>query len=104
MNNILNKITTIIEEYEKGTFNTPDRLRELLRELTSNIYYLTKFKIEYKNAHNQRRYRHKGSIGAGEILAHEQIPELYQIRYILRSAQNVVQSIIMEISILKKDN
>ena len=103
MEKILNNITTIIERYESGNFISTEELREMLRLLSSNIYHLTKYKIEYKNMHNAVRYKHKGSIGSGEILAHEQYPELYQIRYILRSAQNVLQSIIMEISIIKAE-
>ncbi len=103
MNEILKRITDLIEKYESGKYLTIDALRETLRELTSNVYYLTKYKIAYKNKHNEVRYKHKGSIGAGEILAHEQYPELYQIRYILKASQNVIQSLIMEISILKNE-
>ncbi len=103
MNEILKSISDLIDKYESGKYLTIDALRETLRELTSNVYYLTKYKIAYKNKHNEVRYKHKGSIGAGEILAHEQYPELYQIRYILKASQNVIQSLIMEISILKNE-
>lgn len=103
MNDILDKVTEIIQRYESGEYLTADSLRELLRELTTNVYYLTKYKIEFKNKHNEIRYRHKGSVASGEILAHEQCPELYQVRYIIRSAEKVEQSIIMEISILNKE-
>ena len=100
---ILFKIDGIIETYESGAWESIENLRVMLRELTANIYYLTKYKIQAKNKHNGIRYLHKGSVASGEILAHEQSPELYQIRYIMRSANNVVQSIIMEISIIKKE-
>jgi len=103
MDKILNNITDIIVRYESGEYLSTDNLREMLRLLSANIYHLTKYKIEYKNSYNAVRYKHKGSLGSGEILAHEQYPELYQIRYILRSAQNVLQSIIMEISIIKAE-
>ena len=99
----LENITQIIQRYETGEWLTADALRDVLRSLTSQMYYLTAYKIEFKNKHNEIRYRHKGSVASGEILAHEQCPELYQVRYVLRAAQNVVQSIIMEISILNKE-
>lgn len=104
MEKILNKITETIESYESGKYLTTEALREHLRVLTSQVYYLTKYKIEAKNRHNEIEYKNKKSVAFGKILAHEQVPELYQIRYILRSAQNVIQSIIMEISILKNES
>lgn len=98
------KITEIIVEYESGEWKTIDNLRALLRSLTSQMYYLTQYKIRYKNQHNTIRYKHKGSIGAGEVLAHEQCSELYQIRYILQAAKNVKDSITMEMSIIKAES
>ena len=99
----LDNITQLIQEYEQGTYYTAESLREVLRSLTSQMYYLTQYKIQAKNDHNGIRYNFKGSIAGGEVYAHEMVPELYQIRYVLRAAQNVVQSIIMEISILNKE-
>ena len=104
MNDILNNITQIVETYESGEYLTLERLTELRRSLTSNIYHLTKYKIEFKNKHNEIKYKHKGSVAAGEILAHEQAPELYQIRYIMRAAERVDSSLMMEQSILKNEN
>jgi len=104
MDKILEKITQIIEDYESGTYLTTDALRSCLKSLTANVYYLTQYKIKYKNKHNEVRYKNKKSLGFGEILAHEQYPELYQARYIIRTAQNVIQSIIMELSIIKHES
>ena len=104
MERILNDITSIIEKYESGEYLTLEALREYLRVLTAQVYYLTKHKIEAKNKHNEIEYKNKKSVAFGKILAHEQCPELYQIRYILKAAQNVIQRIIMEISILKNES
>ena len=104
MDEHLNRITEVVSRYESGEYLTADSLRDLLRELTSEMYFLTKYKIQFKNKHNEIRYRHKGSVASGEILAHEQCPELYQIRYILRAAEAVKTSIVMEISILNKES
>ena len=99
----LNRITDAIEEYESMSYTTKDKLRELLRVITSEIYFLTHHQIQAKNAYNSYLYEWSGAVARGEILAHKEIPELYQLRYIIRAAQNVVQSIIMEISILNKE-
>ena len=104
MEKILIKIDTIIEEYESGQWNTKDRLRVMLRELETNIYYLTKYNIDYFNEHNAVKYKHKGSVAAGEILANEQWPELRQTRRIIMAANNVSKSMVMELSILNKES
>jgi hypothetical protein len=104
MEEILNKITDIIETYESGAWQTKENLRILLRELTSNIYFLTKYNIEYHEKHNATQYKHKGSVASGIILANEQYPELRMLRKIMESANNVARSITMELSILNKEN
>lgn len=103
MNTILNKISNIITKYESGEWQSADNLRLLLRELTSNIYYLTKYNIEYHEQHNAIQYKHKGSVSGGLILANEQYPELRMLRKIIESANNVTRSMTMELSILKNE-
>ena len=103
MDKHLKRLTDAIQEYESGTYLTKERLRELLRTITGQIYFLTQYQIEAKNAHNSFLHEWGGPVTRGEIFAHQEIPELYMLRHILRSAQNVVQSIIMEISILNKE-
>lgn len=104
MEEILNKISDIIETYESGAWHSKENLRVLLRELTSNIYFLTKYNIEYHEKHNAVQYKHKGSVASGLILANEQFPELRMLRKIMESANNVARSITMELSIIKNEN
>jgi len=103
MNEILNKISDIITRYESGEWETTDSLREMLRELTSNIYFLSKYNIEFHEKHNAVQYKHKGSVSSGLILANEQYPELRMIRKITEAANNVKSSMIMELSIIKNE-
>jgi hypothetical protein len=100
---ILKKISDIIETYESGVWVNNEQLRVILRELTANIYYLTKFNIEYHEKHNAIQYRHKGSVSSGLILANEQISELRMLRKITEAANNVARSITMELSIIKNE-
>lgn len=104
MEKILNRISEIIETYESGSWQTSENLRVLLRELSSNIYYLSKYNIEYHEKHNAIQYKHKGSVSAGLILANEQYPELRMLRKIMETADNVMRSMTMELSIIKKEN
>jgi len=104
MEEILKKISDIIETYESGAWQSKENLRMILRELTANIYFLTKYNIEYHEKHNAIQYRHKGSVASGLILANEQFPELRMLRKIMESANNVARSITMELSIIKNEN
>jgi len=103
MNEILNKISDIITRYNSGQWETSENLRILLRELTSNIYFLSKFNIEFHEKHNAVQYKHKGSVSSGLILANEQVRELRMIRKITEAANNVKSSMIMELSIIKNE-
>jgi len=103
MEEILTKITAIIETYESGVWVSADNLRVMLRELTANNYYLTKHNIEYFQKYNAIQYKHKGSVSAGKILAEEQVPELRMIRKIMEATENVMWSMKSELSIIKND-
>jgi hypothetical protein len=103
MEEILKKISDLIETYESGTWQSVENLRIMQRELTSYNYYLTKHNIEYFQKFNAVQYKHKGSVSAGKILAEEQVPELRMIRKIMESVDNVMWSMRSEISIIKKE-
>ena len=103
MNEILSKITDIIETYESGAWQTSDKLRAMLRELSSNHYYLTKINIEAYNQHNAVRFNHVGSVASGLVLADEKVPELRMTRKILDAVDHVLWSMRSELSIIKND-
>ena len=104
MQEILQKITNLIETYESGVWVSADNLRVMLRVLTANNYYLTKHNIEYFQKYNAIQYKHKGSVSSGKVLAEEQVPELRMIRKIMEATDNVIWSMRSELSIIKKEN
>jgi len=103
MEKILNKISDIIERYESGEWVSVENLRIMLRELSSNYYFLTKYNIEAFNLHNACQYKHKGSVSAGLILANEQEPSLRLTRKILFATSKVIDAMRSEIGILKNE-
>ena len=103
MTETLKNIDEIIEKYESGAYLTLESLRDLLRALTTSMYFLTKDNIEAHERHNAIQYKHNGSVAGGLIFANEQVPELRQLRKILEAANNVKSSMIMELSILKNE-
>jgi len=102
LSQVLQTISDIIEEYESGAWVNAERLKELHRVLTSNMYYLTMLQIEYNREWN-RIYHvslHKTN-AAKEKEADDKVPELYMCRKILDAAKGV--SIAMGYE-LKMDN
>jgi hypothetical protein len=104
MDEILEKITNLVDTYESGTWQSTDNLRIMLRELTANYYHLTKHNIEAYQLHNAVQYKHKGSVSSGLILADEQVPELRMLRKIMEATQHVIWSMRSEISIIKNES
>ena len=104
MDKILNTISEIITHYESGEWVSIDDLRLLLRRLSANHYYLTKYNIEYARAHNMEIYNFKGSDAAGQRFAELKVPELRITRKILSSVDRVLNSMRSEISIIKLEN
>tara|TARA_Y100000592_G_C5323120_1_gene245755 strand:- start:171 stop:485 length:315 start_codon:yes stop_codon:yes gene_type:complete len=103
MDKILNKISDIIESYESGAWVTSENLRIMLRELSTNKYYLTKYNIEAYQKYNSIVYKCKKSVAYGKTLADEQVPELRMTRKILEACKDVIMSMQQELSIIKND-
>lgn len=84
---ILDKITSIIETYESGAFKD---LHVMHRELTCNMYYLSKVQVEYNVKWNREYYNHKSTVNAvKERHANKEVPELYMCRKIMETAKGV---------------
>ena len=74
MEDILIKITDIVNEYESGSYIKKEDLIKMQRELSSNIYYLTTYNIKYFTEWNSIVYNFKGSNAAGITEANEKVP------------------------------
>ena len=103
MENTLEEIANIIHTYDTGEWQSADKLRVLLRNLTAYYYHLTRFNIEAFQKHNAIQYLHKGAVGRGVILAEEQVPELRITRKILFATSKVIDAMRSEIGILRTE-
>ena len=102
MDLILNKITEVVTEYESGKWISVENLRVMQRELSTNIYRLTKHNIEAFNEWNGIVYNETTSNAKAVTKADFEVPELRMTRKILEAARGVSISMNSEISILKK--
>jgi hypothetical protein len=95
MQEVLNKITSIIETYEGGAYRN---LHEMHRVLTCNMYHLSKIQVEAHQEHNKQYYNSKEKTNAGkEREADKLVPELYLCRKILEAAKGVSIAMSLEL-------
>jgi hypothetical protein len=87
MDKILQKITDIIETYESGAFKD---LHVMHRELTCNMFYLSKEQVKSHQNWNKAYYNSNEKTNAAkEREADKLVPELYLCRKILETAKGV---------------
>ena len=96
---ILENITEIVETYQKGQYRG---LNEMHRELACDMYYLTKYQVEFNQKwndayHNFNELVGKTSAAAKERHADKEVPQLYMCRKILEAAKGISISIGYEI-------
>jgi hypothetical protein len=102
---ILDSINTLIDKYHNMQLNLVKDQSEILRGLTTNLYFLERHRIDAYQTWQSVYFQSKGSSGAAkEREADFKVPEIYQIRRIMTGAYKVVDSIRSTISIYKKES
>jgi hypothetical protein len=103
MEDHLTKISDLVDTYESGAWVGVDTLRQMLRELTSAYYHLTKYNIEAYQKHNGMIYKASGSVARAKVEADEEVPELRMLRKIMEATEHVMWSMKSELSIIKNE-
>jgi len=84
---ILEKISSIIETYESGSFKD---LHVMHRELTANMFYLSQEQVKAHQEWNATYYNSKEKTNAAkERECDKLVPELYLCRKIMETAKGV---------------
>ena len=97
MQEVLDKITQIIETYESGVFKD---LHVMHRELTSNMYFLAQEQVNARQRWLNHYYNNKSTVNAvKEREADLAVPELYLCRKIMEAAKGVSISMSLEIKL-----
>lgn len=87
MNEILIKISDIIEVYESGSYKD---LYGMHRELTCNMFFLSKEQVKAHQRWNAAYYNCESTVNAvKERYADKQVTELYMCRKIMETAKGV---------------
>ncbi len=105
LSEILNNINTLIDNYHNLQLKLVKDQSEILRSLTTNLYFLEKHRIDAHEKWQSTYFQSIGKSGAAkEREADFKVPELYQIRRIMTGAYKVVDSLRSTISIYKNES
>ncbi len=102
----LTVVSSCIEEYEASDLIHLDRLNNLLKTLTSNLYYLEAERANYHNKFQSiihKLTKEGKSVSRAENEAHVQVPEMYLLRRTLDAAYRCADAIRTNISYMKNE-
>jgi len=110
MESLLAQITLNITKYrdlgDKLEFNDLDELNVIIKDLSSDLFFLEKYRDQYARKFNSILHSQisEGSpVSKAEIIAKEQVPEIYLLRRIMTSAYKSLDAIRSNISYLKTE-
>ena len=104
LNEILTEINEAVDKYHTLQLKAFIDQSEILRSLTSSLFWLEKFRVEAHEKWNSIYFQSQGKSGAAkEREADLKVPELYMIRRIMTGGYKVVDSIRSTISIHRKE-
>lgn len=90
---VLETIRQIIERYQSGEYIDEGTLKDLHRQLSTNLYYLNEFRIDFKNQWDKEYLSSQEKTHAGkEREADRRVPELYMCRKLCMAGQDVLIS------------
>ena len=105
MNEVLNKIAEIIEDYNNTSINDGVKLNEQLKNLTSYLYYIEFIKSKYHQDFEEIVYNkvnnEKLSVARATNEANIAVPEVYKLRKLTSAGYRVCDAIRSNISFLK---
>lgn len=102
---ILTDIDMFIDAYHDMKLTLVKDQSEILRGLTTNLYFLEAHRIDAYETWQSRYFESKGgSAAAKQRDADFKVPELYRIRRTMEGGYKVVDSIRSTISIYKKES
>lgn len=100
---ILQKINDSVERYESQKLGLVHDQSEILRNLSTNLYFLTEHRIHYNKEWLSVYFQSKGtSDAARQREADFAVQHLYKIRHLMRSAEKVLDSLRSTISTNKQ--
>lgn len=106
MNEVLNQISDIIDQYKETEATNGIELNRQLKELTSRLYYIETIRTmahEKYEATIHSKVNEGYSVSRATNEANVVVPEMYKLRRLLESAYRITDSMRTNISFLKSE-
>lgn len=102
---VLKNLNNIVDRYSKVPLIETNTLSEILRDLGCNLSYLVQLRKQYYNQFQSVVFNSKGTSQASRVKEAEfKIPELDEIRKILRHYSELQKDIRSQISLWKNQD
>lgn len=102
LNQILEKMDSAIERYETCKLSLPHDQSEIVRDLSTCLYWLTPHRVDINQQWMSAYFDSKEKSAAGkEREADKKVPLMYKIRHFMASGQKVLDTMRSTISVSK---
>jgi len=108
MTDALTKYQECVQTWKETPFDKLNQTAELMKDFAIVLSDLTMHKIDFKKRWNAHVYRitsaqEKKNISAAERDADFSIPELQELREVIRAGTNILDAIRSQVSLLKQE-
>jgi len=100
----LNELAAIISGYHKEENPTGEQLNRGIKNISAILFYLTTERINAHKRYNAIMFdKGNNSVSAQEIKAKEEVPELYELRHLIKSGYEVLNAMRSNLVSLRKE-
>jgi len=100
----LNDLAAIINGYHKEPDPTGEQLNRSIKNVSSILFYLTTERINAHKKYNSIMFdKGSNSVSAQEIVAKEKVPELYELRYIIKAGYECLNAMRSNLVSIRKE-
>lgn len=100
----LNKLAATISAYHKERNPTGDQLNKAVKNVSAILFYLTTERINAHKKYNSIMFNRKDiSVAAQTVIANEEVPELYELRYILKAGYECLSAMRSNLVSIRKE-
>lgn len=103
---VISSLNEDMNAYKSMSTDNGPGLNELLKDISSRLYYLETIRCRYHDLWQTRvkqLINNDSSVSRAENFAHVDYPQMYELRHIMTGAYGVVGAIRSNLSYLKKE-
>lgn len=100
----LNKLAATIDAYHEEQNPTGEQLNRAIKNVSAILFYLTTERINAHKKFNSVMFnKGKNSVSAQEVIAKEEVPELYELRHIIKAGYSCLDAMRSNLVSIRKE-